>query len=179
MEPKLIDEGLAAKIEIARNDPDRYSPTCFIDIGDINCQLKDLGILEKLAHKMIRHGWYWCENEKCHRDSHQHQENEVCDYSYSGKCSQCGEVVLQRTKEYSLFKWQKILCYQCSLFGHATELFPGEPSTELSRMRGIAVHYIAQGLNDEEVMAAVNQNLITRAGAGAGAGAGAAFNPLS
>ncbi len=158
-EPVLITEEEATPIIRAKADP-KYKKTASVWVGQHQCELGDIGIIEKLSNKLVRRGWYHCNNEQCNKENRQHRDGEHCDYDLTGTCANCGKKVIERSREYALYKWGKILCYECSPFGHAAKLFPGDtPDSDLSRMRGIAAYYIDKGLSDEDVMIAVNRDL--------------------
>ena len=158
MEPQLIDAKKAEKVNNARGNP-AYNQSTTVEVGEITCELRDIAMIEKLGQVLVRRGFYRCDNEKCSNENRMHPSGEKCEYSFTAKCVECAKDVWERDRVYSLYKWGKVLCRKHSPFGHADELFPGEWSVELSRLRGMAAHYIEKGLNDEQVMEAVNRDM--------------------
>lgn len=60
--------------------------------------------------------WYHCVNEKCNRTDRMHKMTEKCDYDLTGKCEVCGLVMWERDREYSVFKFGRVVCAQhCGL----------------------------------------------------------------
>jgi len=158
MEPQLLNAEDAEKLLAVRDDP-AYDKSAAIQVGYVNCEIRDISLIEKLQHAQVKRGYYRCENERCNNENRMHKEGELCEYTYTAKCVKCDQQVWERDRYYAMAKWGKVLCRRHSPFGHADELFPGESTPELSRMRGMAAYYIEKGLNDEEVMEAVNKDL--------------------
>lgn len=154
----LINETDANSLEIARGNPE-YDKSSVVEIGGISCELRDISMVERLTQKLVRRGWYRCNNERCSNDNHMHRAGQDCEYSHTAKCVECSKPVWERDREYAIAKWGKVVCRQHSPFGHADELFPGEPSPTLSRMHGLAAYYIGKGLSDEQVLEAVTEDM--------------------
>lgn len=159
-EPVMIEEKQATKLIAARDDS-RYKPNSKVTVGSIQCELQDISIIEKMANEYVRRGWYICTNEQCSSENKQHRAGERCDYDLTGKCAQCDKDVTEREREYTLYKYGRVLCYEHSPFGKASQMFPRDPSDPVksSRMIGMAAYYIGKGLSDEQVVEAVNRDL--------------------
>lgn len=158
VEPALIDADRAEKLSHALGNPE-YPRDSSITIGAITCELRDVAMVEKLTQKLIRRGWYRCPNEHCNNENHQHRTGDRCAFDLTGVCADCGAQVTERSREYALYRWGKIMCKDCSPHGKAAKLFPHDGTMEGGRIVGMAAYYIAKGLSDEEVMEKVQSDL--------------------
>lgn len=161
IEPILIDDHKAHELTIYRSSPN-YNPKTMITLPGYQCEAAEIRMIEKLGAPKFKYAERTCTNALCSNWRRQHGENEKCEYDISGACEECGKDMIHRDCEASRVMFKRIVCREHSPLKHADELLPGDWTPELARMRGLAAYHIGKGLNDEEVMAAVNRDLASK-----------------
>jgi hypothetical protein len=152
VEPILIDNQKAADLIAFRRSPD-YNPKQIATFDDpvYQCEIGTIGSIELLDAPLIKYGQRVCQNEMCTSRTRIHAENEVCPYELTGKCEECGKVMWERDREFSIMKFNRVVCRAHSPFARSEELAPGDDS--ISRMlQGAISYFLIQGFDENVAM---------------------------